>query len=231
MMNARRFTAVLAVGAVFLTACNQDDAASTTTTVPETTTTVSETTTTEGRRQFEMNGTPFVRLGDRGAYVEAVQWYLLCGGFDRYAEDAPEMTIDGVYGQMTLTAVAYAQAVFGRIPIGEPDEETFALLARECGEDRVVTIPVSGGEVEVAGNAAPGDDEIIRFEGGAGRVVEIVITDGNVSIALEQPGGGVLRTVTPGGGWSARLPETGTYTLRATADDSQSYRVRLRVGG
>jgi hypothetical protein len=52
-----------------------------------------------------------------------------------------------------------------------------------------------------------------------------------VSVALEQPGGGVLRTITPGGGWSARLPETGTYTLRATADDSQSFMVRLRVGG
>ena len=55
--------------------------------------------------------------------------------------------------------------------------------------------------------------------------------DGNVEVALEAPTSGVLRTVTPGGGWSARLPETGTYTLRATADDAQSYMVRLRVGG
>jgi len=230
MRRLRRFGVLLAVGVVALSACGQDDTAATTTTEPETTT-MATTTTTEGRRQFEMNGTPFIRLGDRSAYVEALQWYLVCNGFDRYAEDAPEMTIDGVFGQMTGTAVAYAQAVYGRIPIGEPDEETFALLARDCDEDRVVTIPVSGGEVEVAGSAAPGDDDIIRFEGGAGRVVEVVITDGNVSIALEQPGGGVLRTVTPGGGWSARLPETGTYTLRATADDSQSYTVRLRVGG
>jgi peptidoglycan hydrolase-like protein with peptidoglycan-binding domain len=229
MHDIRRLAALLVVVTV-VAACGQDDAAPTTTTVPDTTT-IATTTTTEGRRQFEMNGTPFIRLGDRGAYVEALQWYLVCSGFDRYAEDAPEMTIDGVYGQMTGTAVAYAQAIYGRVPIGEPDEETFALLARDCDEDRVVTIPISGGEVEVAGNAAPGDDDIIRFEGGAGRVVEVVITDGNVSVALEQPGGGVLRTITPGGGWSARLTETGTYTLRATADDSQSYRARLRVGG
>lgn len=224
--------AVLLAAVLVVTGCGDDDAVDTTeSTVSADSTTTAATTTTEGRLEFQPNGAPFVRQGDRSAWVEALQWYLLCSGFDRISEDDDTIEIDGVFGPRTGQSVAYAQATYRRIPTGEPDEETFAMLARDCADPRTFEIPAGGGEVQAAGNAAPGDDDVIRFDGGAGRVVEVVVMDGNVSVTLEAPTSGVLKTVTPGGGWSERLPETGTYTLRATADDSQSYLVRLRVGG
>jgi peptidoglycan hydrolase-like protein with peptidoglycan-binding domain len=216
---------------VVVVACSDDDALTTTTVSPTETTVLVTTTTTEAVRRLEYSGPPFIREGDRGAWVEALQWYVVCTGHHRLYEDGPEVGVDGVYGPMTADGVAYFQADLGRIPTGEPDEETFALMAQACDTTRVIEIPVSGGETEVAGSAAPGDDDVVTFEAGAGRVVEVVVLDGNVEVALEQPGGGVIRTITPGSGWSARLPESGTYTLRATADDTQSYRLRLRVGG
>jgi len=231
MKEQRRLAAAVLAAVIVLAGCGGDEAADTT--LPETTTTTAAetTTTTEGRLEFEPNGTAFIRQGDRSAWVEALQWYLVCAGFDSIGSDDDTITIDGVFGPRTGQSVAYAQATYRKIPTGEPDEATFAQLARDCEDARSFEIPVSGGEVEAAGNTAPGDDDVMRFEGGAGRVVEVVVMDGNVEVALEAPTSGVLRTVTPGGGWSARLPETGTYTLRATADDAQSYMVRLRVGG
>src|SRR4030065_389775 len=61
------------------------------------------------------------------------------------------------------------QAELRRIPSGDPDEETFAQLARDCREERSVAFPDRQGVEAVAGNVGPGDDEIFAPGGGRGR--------------------------------------------------------------
>jgi len=205
-------------------ACSGGESA--TTTVP-TTTAPPITTTTSGRIVLEPNDTPFLRRGDQGAYVEALQSYLICTGHGQSTPDGPVMTVDGRFGPMTATAVAWYQAELRRIPTGDPDAATFAQMARDCDEPRLTSFPARQGTIRVAGAVAPGDDEVIELEGVQGRVLSIVVAEGEVQVGLEQADGTRVQQVTPRGGWSGKLPTGSDYRLRVTAADVTAYAVDL----
>jgi hypothetical protein len=217
---------LLAALSLVAAACDGGDAATTTvapTTIPATTTT------TAGRIELQANGTPFIREGDRGALVEALQFYLVCTGHEQVSADAPAITVDGMYGPITADAVAYYQAELRRNPSGDPDEETFALLARDCSEVRTVAFPDGQGTTKVAGNVTPGDDEIIGLEGVQGRVLTVVVDVGEVQAALERADGTRVQQISLGGGWSGKLPTDAEYQLRVTAAETISYTLDLGV--
>lgn len=228
-MSGRRraFPAVaLAAAAVLLAACG--GGAAPTTTIASTTL-ATTTTTTLGRVQLEPNGPPFLQQGDSGAYVEALQFYLICTGHDRIDEEAPVITVDGSYGPITRDAVAYYQAQLRRVPSGNPDEETFAQLARDCAEERPVVFPNHQGVVAVAGNVSPGDEEILNLEGVQGRVVTIVVSTGDIQAVLETTEGARVQQVSLGGGWSGKLATDTDYRLRVTGAQTVSYALDVQV--
>jgi len=219
--------AVLAAAfSVLAAACN--GGAATTTTVTSTSL-ATTTTTTMGRIELEANGAPFLQEGDAGAYVEALQFYLVCTGHERLSADGPVITVDGNYGPITADAVAYYQAELRRIPSGDPDEETFAQLARDCREERSVAFPDRQGVVAVAGNVGPGDDEMLALEGVQGRVITIVVTEGEIQATLETIDGTRVQQVSLGGGWSGKLPTDGEYRLRVTGGQAASYLLDIQV--
>ena len=204
--------------------CNGGADATTTssgTTVPATTTT------TSGRLELEPNDEAFINEGDRTAFVEALQFYLVCTGHEQLGPDGPAITIDGVFGPMTADAVAWYQAELRRIPTGEPDEATFAQMARDCADPRLVSFPNQQGTLRVAGNVAPGDDELIDLEGVEGRVLTIVVEEGDVQVSLEQADGTRVEQVGLGGGWSGKLPTGAAYRLRVTSAAMVSYALDL----
>jgi peptidoglycan hydrolase-like protein with peptidoglycan-binding domain len=218
--------ALLAAISLFAAAC--DGGAATTTTVSSTSL-ATTTTTTLGRIELQANDTPFVQEGDTGAYVEALQFYLICTGHERLSADGPVITVDGRYGPITADAVAYYQAELRRIPSGDPDEETFAQMARDCREERSVAFPDRQGVVAVAGNVGPGDDEILALEGVQGRVITIVVSEGEIQATLETADGTRVQQISLGGGWSGKLPTDSDYRLRVTGAQTASYALNIQV--
>jgi hypothetical protein len=198
----------------------------------ETTTTTADTTTTTaappvGRVPLEANGPPIASPGERGAYVEAIQFYLVCVGLAQPDPERPEVSIDGSFGPITAFVAAYYQAQLQRVPSGAPDDETFASMARECSDDRTLTFPVGESSVEIAGNAAPGDDETYAFAGLNGQVLRLTAVDGTVSIVVLDGGGEEVGSGT--GSVDAELPATGAYAIRISANAATTYRLTAEV--
>lgn len=223
-----RLPAAAWLAALGLCAASCSGGAVPTTTVTSTTAPPT-TTTTLGRIQLEPNGEPFLQQGDQGAFVEALQFYLVCTGHERLSPDGPAITVDGNFGPITADAVAYYQAELRRVPSGDPDEETFAQLARDCAEDRSVNFPNRQGMLTVAGNVSQGDEELIALGGVEGRVITIVVMEGEVQASLETSEGTRVQQVTLGGGWSGKLSTDTGYQLRVTAARATSYALDVQV--
>ena len=185
------------------------------------------------RRRAAWSWSPTARpswlQGDTGSYVEALQFYLVCTGHGQLTADGPAITVDGQFGPMTADAVAWYQAELRRMPTGDPDEATFAQLARDCTEARLVSFPDREGTVRVAGNTAPGDEELIDLDGVQGRVLTIVVVEGDVQVGLERADGTRVEQITLGGGWQGKLPTDSEYRLRVTAAEAVSFALDLGV--
>lgn len=218
--------AVLLVGLGLLAAACTPAAAPTTTTV---TTTTAPTATTQpaGRVILTANGPSFIREGDRGPYVAALQHYLACTGHAQPSQEGGSVSVDGVYGPITADAVAYYQAELRRIPTGDPDEETFASLARDCREAQTVTFDEGATSTEVAGNAAAGDEEVFVMAGREGQVLSIRPTEGLVTITVVGADGTVVDGETPEGPFEAELDADQEYRIRVAADAPTSFRMTL----
>jgi len=83
--------------------------------------------------------------------------------------------------------------------------------------------------MRVAGNAAPGDDEVFELRGVEGRVLTIRVDEGEVQVGLEHADGTRVEQVSLGGGWSGKLPTGSEYQLRVTAAEALSFALDLGV--
>lgn len=186
-------------------------------------------TTTEptGRVTLSANGPAFILEGTRGPYVEALQHYLVCTGHGQPTVDGGSVSIDGVYGPITADAVAWYQAELRRIPTGEPDAEVFASLARDCSTAREISFEPGVVVLEVAGNAAPGDEDVMIISGEKGQVLSITLGEGAVTISVVGTDGSPIEGATATGGWDAELPATQPYQIRIGADTPTSYQLTL----
>jgi peptidoglycan hydrolase-like protein with peptidoglycan-binding domain len=219
-----RFAGLVAGLALLVAACS-------TAATPETssTTTLAVTTTTTvpgGRITLSPNGPAFILEGTRGPYVEALQHYLVCTGHGQPRTDGA-VSVDGVFGPITADAVAWYQAELRRIPTGDPDEETFASLARDCDTDRTIAFEPGVIVIEVAGNAAPGDDDVLVLSGQDGQVLSIELTEGAVTITVTGADGSTVDGDTSTGRWEAELPATQDYRISMGAESAQSYRFTM----
>ena len=165
---------------------------------------------------------PFILHGERGAYVTALQFLLDCAGYG-------PVTVDGVFGDETATAVRKAQTAEGKTPTGEADEATFAALGRGC--DRWRTINIAEGEtgIEVAGNAAEGDADHFELTALAGQSMSIdAEMRAPVDISVQGADGAVLH---PGGVklFTVEIPTTQKYTIRVTAPGPASYKLIIEI--
>jgi peptidoglycan hydrolase-like protein with peptidoglycan-binding domain len=171
----------------------------------------------------------FLVEGDRGSYVAALQFLLDCAGYG-------PVTVDGVFGPRTAQAVRLAQGAEGKRITGEPDEATFALLARACGERRVLYL-VSDGQfdasgntiLEIAGNVADGDPDTfdLAIDGGRSISVEVVMR-APVDVSVEGPDGTVLHP--PGETtFTVEIPVTEVYTIRVSGVGPASYQLFLKI--
>jgi hypothetical protein len=226
--HRRGWLAALAVIALMVVACG-GDAAETTTTPAPTTTLVTTTTTDSGRITLQPNDPPFLVQGQGGAHVEALQTYLVCSGHGQIGPDGPMVTIDGAYGPITADAVAMYQAELRRIPTGDPDEATYAMLARDCNEERALDFDAGGGVQRIAGNVTEGDSEIFNMAGADGRVLTMVVAEGGVEVTLEKSDGTLVQSVAAGGGWSGKLDSETDYRLVVSAATVTNYEVDLEV--
>lgn len=155
------------------TACFGGSGDSTTTEAASTTaapvTTVPDTTSTT----LIANGTPLVSEGDRNETVAAFQFLLNCNGFG-------SLVVDGVFGPASQAAVEAAQVALGRETTGAPDEETLALLSRDCADSR--RIETEGGRGIAVGNVGPSDpDRYLVRSGDTGRIAAVVVSDGGIA--------------------------------------------------
>lgn len=224
MTKTRGFVTVivLMLGA---TACTATTLPTTTSSssVPDTTTT-----TVGGRVTLEANGPTFIAAGSRGAYVEALQFYLVCTGHvEPIAGSA--VTVDGSFGPITSKAVAWYQAEIRRIPTGEPDEETFWSLARDCGDDRSVTFPTGEVVSEVAGGVSTSDPEVFAFDGAQGQILTLEVLEGAISLSVVGPDGTEVETTGDEGQVQAELAGAVGYTIRVSSSTDTSYLVRVSV--
>jgi hypothetical protein len=87
--------------------------------------------------------------------------------------------------------------------------------------------PIGESSVEIAGNAAPGDDETYAFSGLNGQVLRLSPVDGTVSIVVLDAEGEEVSSGT--GTVDAELPAAGAYTIRISADTATSYRLLAEV--
>lgn len=147
------------------------------------TTTTTSTTTTTTTTTTLPSGPVFIREGDRGVEVVALQTLLTCAGY-------ATLVADGVYGGKTAAAVRAAQAALSKEQTGEPDEETFSSISREC--DRTELLDLEGdGSTTLMGNAADGDDDRFTVGVQTGSVLTVE-TDAAVSLRVDGEDGGSL---------------------------------------
>jgi len=232
----RRLMTVLAVLALVVAACGDDDA--TTTTVADdaeetTTTTAAEdgtTTTTETAEETTTTteaprppGAAFILNGETGSYVTALQVYLDCAGYG-------PIDIDGVFGDGTAGSVEEAQTDEGKEATGEPDEETFASLSRECDRARDVVFPSGATTAEVAGNVAPGDDEVFNLRVLEGQQMTVrVRSHGIVDLVIQGADGTVLHRPDGSTEIVVEVATSQMYALRVSADAPTSYSLAISV--
>ena len=222
----RRAMMVLLAFVLLGGACGDDattettEAGAATTTAPDdtTTTTAAAATTTAAAVPA---GPAFIMKGESGAYVRALQIYLDCAGYG-------PIEVDGVFGDGTAGFVGKAQADEGKMATGEPDEETFALLSRECDRTRDISFAAGASAVEVAGNAAPGDDEVLELRVLEGQQMTVTV-DGAVDVAIQGSDGGVLHR--PDGSLEivVDVPSNQEYQLTVSAAAPTSYSLTVEV--
>jgi peptidoglycan hydrolase-like protein with peptidoglycan-binding domain len=204
-----------------LSSCGDDAAEPETTEAPTTTVAVTTLPPTTSSVPVEP-GAPFIMFGERGAYVTALQFLLGCSGFG-------PVSIDGVFGDETGAAVERAQQSEGKIPSGEPDEETFAWLARSCDQRRTVVFAVGSTGAEIAGNAAPGDDDLFDLAASEGQTLSIDATArAPVDVSVQGADGTVLQR--PGASsFIVEIPTTQSYTIRVSATEPTSYVLAVEI--
>lgn len=188
MTRNRRAIVLIAVLTLVATACNRGATeVTTTTTVPSdtsssTTSTTAVPVTTTTTTTTIPSGPAIAQEGDENETVEAIQFVLTCTGHG-------DLTIDGNFGPATRAAVEAAQTALGRAVTGAIDDETFAELSRACATPREFS--AADAPIEVVGNAAPGDPEVIDITDLAksvitasiappGLVVTVTTSDGTV---------------------------------------------------
>jgi len=140
----------------------------------------------------------------------ALQFLINCS-------DYAQLTVDGAFGPASLAAVETVQIDLGREVTGAPDEETFAILARACSDDRRVTIDEADeGEQVVVGNVADGDPDLyfIRAEEGQ-----------RMSVVLETEGRGAFVNVRTADG--AALGRGGSATWAADIESEGDFVVEI----
>ena len=195
------------------------ETAPTTTTTTTTSTTTSTTTTTTTTIP---SGPAIIGDGDRGIYVEALQTLLNCAGYGT-------LVADGVFGDKTAAAVGRAQGAFAKEPTGEPDEETFALISRECERTELLDLG-GGGSTEFVGNVADGDDD--RFSVGVqeGSVLTIE-ADTPLSLRVEGEDGSSLSTDNGRLVYESQVAQLATIVVGASASTTYLIRVDLAAAG
>jgi peptidoglycan hydrolase-like protein with peptidoglycan-binding domain len=225
-----RHRIVTAAVALALVAAACSGAAAPTTTESTTTTEVATTTTLGDRITLTPNGNAFIVQGQRGAWVEALQFYLVCTGHGEPTPGLGSVTVDGSYGPITADAVAYYQAELRRVPSGDPDEATFASLARDCSDERTLTFPVGEVITEIAGNATSGDDEVFQFESGDGQVLTLTPVDGTVTVTVfDASGTEVDASTTTGDASEFELPGAATYSIHVSAPVPTSFLIQAQI--
>jgi len=215
----QRVAGVMLVFALIASACG-DDAGSAPTTAAATTvpvTTSSTTTTTTTTTTTVPSGPAFVSKGDRGPYVVALQTLLNCAGYG-------DLTADGVFGDLTAAAVEKAQAAAARQLTGEPDVETFALLARACDRDEEVDFADDPLSATVVGNVATGDVDRFSLQMQAGQVLTLD-TGASVHLRVEGAGGGSVSS--EDGGLVFESPLTQGHTIIVSATEPTTYLLEI----
>jgi peptidoglycan hydrolase-like protein with peptidoglycan-binding domain len=220
MKGTRIAFAAVGLTTVVLGACTAGSIPTTT----SSTTTIATTTTLGGRITLLPNSTPFILQGTTGPYVEALQFYLVCTGHDEPSPGAT-VSVDGNFGPITADAVAWYQAELRRIPSGDPDEATFASLARDCTQARSLVFPEGVFAGEIGGNAAPGDDEIFEFAAGGGQVLSLDVAEGAVTVSAVGADGTEIDAAAAGTRIDLELDVAQAYTIRIQAAAETSYRI------
>lgn len=224
-MSQSRIVIAITAAALALSACGGTSAPTTT----STSSTIPVTTTTDGGRvTLEPNEAPFITQGDGGAYVEALQFYLVCTGHEEPAPGAL-VTVDGNFGPLTADAVAWYQAELRRIPTGDPDEATFWSLARDCADERALTFPPGEVVTDVAGSAGPGDPETFIFDGASGQILSLNVTEGDVTVTILGPDGEEVDATVEEGFIEAELAGAVSYTVRVNATNETSFLMTAAV--
>jgi peptidoglycan hydrolase-like protein with peptidoglycan-binding domain len=168
-------------------------------------------------------GPAFIRKGETGAFVVALQHYLDCAGHG-------PLEIDGVFGDATAGAVEKAQAAEGKEATGEPDEAIFAALSRECDDPRDVTFPEGATSAEVAGNAAPGDPETFWIRVLEGQTLTLwAESSGAVDLTVQGADGEVLHRPDGSQEFAVDIPTSQLYAIEVASGAAASFTLELSV--
>ena len=222
---------ILFVATVLVLAACGDDAAITVATDSEETTSTeageapvtTEAITTATTEVPQPPGAAFIMNGETGPYVRALQTYLNCAGYGPVA-------IDGAFGDGTAGSVERAQADENKTATGEPDEKTFARLSRSCDEARDVVFGSGVTTAEVAGNAAPGDDEVLQLRVLEGQQMTVHVHSA-IDVAIQGADGMVLHRPDGSTEIIVDIPSTQDYRLRVSAVTPTSYLLAITIPG
>lgn len=195
-------------------ACTGGTAIDTTTTAAPTTaatTTTTQPITTTTTEPLIQNGPAIVGDGDRNEIVAAVQSLLNCNGYG-------ELTVDGVYGPNTQSAIESLQRDLGRVVTGGIDDGAFAELARNCDETRRVALDDATQAAVVGNTAAPDPDGyFVRVDEGQTLTVTVSSVTGEARVAVRGVDGTSFGQP-PSVAVATEAPSTQDYLVEVTTD-------------
>lgn len=225
LRTTRNVAATLACAALLLASCGGDGAPSTSTT---TTTLPTSTTTTEPPQPDFV----VAREGDENPAVRAIQFLLVCNGYQQTVVDGRDETLvpDGVYGPITTTIVDRVQRDLGLDRDGTfVDSDLYERLSSTCENVRSVFVGENTLSVVAGGYASPDLPDTWTFWAQPGQRVTLTPSSPPLQMGLYDPEGAELNPVEPTEGFTVDILTAGSHMVRVNTDEPLTYEVTVSL--
>ena len=220
--TTRTLAAVAVYTALVAAGCGGGEAQPTTTTstVPDSTTT-----TIPPEPEFVV-----AREGDQSPAVRAIQFLLVCNGYQQTVVDGRDETLvpDGVYGPITTTIIDRVQRDLGLSRSGAlVDGDLYQRIAATCDETRSVYVSETALEVLAGGYASPDLPDTWTFWAQPGQRVTLTPLDPPLRMGIYDPEGAELQPIEPTEGFTVDILTAGTHTVSVHSEEPITYEMTV----
>jgi peptidoglycan hydrolase-like protein with peptidoglycan-binding domain len=168
--------------------------------------------------------------GESGPAVRAVQFLLVCNGYQQTVVDGLDQTLvpDGTYGRITSTIVDRVQRDLGLPRDGsQVDADLYEMLAGTCDNTRSVYVGPTQLSVEAGGYVSPERPDTWTIWAQEGQRLTLTPAEGPLRMGLYAADGTEIVPLEETESIAVDVGTSGTHTVQVFSDEPMTYRVTL----